>query len=84
VVKRNGKLRSRKVCRRDLINFIKLDTFSISILRATKFYIGKRKAGNEKAGNENCLVIINGEGETIVITEEFEMALSNAINKNSA
>lgn len=28
---------------------------------------------------KNCLVVINGEGETIIITPEFEMVLFNAL-----
>lgn len=30
-----------------------------------------------KSDDENCLVIINGEGETIVLTSEFEFILMN-------
>jgi hypothetical protein len=33
----------------------------------------------KKIDGKNCLVLINGEGETIVITPEFEVVLSNAI-----
>ena len=34
----------------------------------------------KKIDDKSCLVIINGEGETIVITPDFEMVLRNAIN----
>ena len=33
----------------------------------------------KKIDGRDCLVIINGEGETIVITPDFEMVLRNAI-----
>ena len=33
----------------------------------------------EKTGDESCLVIVSGDGETIVITEEFETTLRAAL-----
>jgi hypothetical protein len=33
-----------------------------------------------QSDNESCLVIINKEGETIVITQEFEHILRNALS----
>ena len=35
----------------------------------------------KKIDGENCLVIINREGETIVITTKFENVLKNAIKQ---
>lgn len=37
----------------------------------------------KQTDNPNCLVITNSKGETIVITEEFEMALRHALNNKS-
>ena len=33
----------------------------------------------KKIDGRNCLVIINGEGETVVITPEFEIVLRNVL-----
>lgn len=35
-----------------------------------------------KTGQEHCLVITNSEGETMVITAEFEQILANAVRIN--
>jgi len=36
----------------------------------------------ERAGNKSCLVITNGDGETFLMTKEFEFTLFSAL-KNS-
>lgn len=59
----------------------------LQILAENRIQSGQYKIFDHKArvvtrkriDGKNCLVIINGEGETIFITEEFEMARRNAI-----
>lgn len=53
-------------------------------IRSRQYKIFDHSAGvitRKKIDGKNCLVIINGEGETIVIPPEFEIVLRNIMNQ---
>jgi hypothetical protein len=56
-------------------NFKVFDNFA-RVIKRDKF---PELVEQEKTDNESCLVIINREGETIVITPFFEVVLRNAV-----